>query len=194
MVSEILRPKTLGEAARLASMPDTAMLGGGTWLNAAVAATRDRASTAPPPAPAAARGPLALVSLENLGLDFVEWRNAALRLGAAATFQQVLDAPGVPEAVREGGGGHLVPDAPEHDHRRRRARALPAGLGADPRARGARRPGAGRRDDRPLGIAEYRCARARARSAWSSRSPPPTRTVPARWHRSPARRTADGAS
>jgi CO/xanthine dehydrogenase FAD-binding subunit len=30
----------------------------------------------------------------------VEWRNAALRLGAAATFQQVLDAPGVPEVVR----------------------------------------------------------------------------------------------
>ena len=103
MVAEILRPKTLGEAARLASMPGTAVLGGGTWLNATVAAPvathlpEGAAAAAPPALP---RGPLALVSLENLGLDFVEWSNTALRLGAAATLQQILDAPGLPEVVR----------------------------------------------------------------------------------------------
>ncbi len=97
MVAEILRPKTLGEAVRLVSVPGFAVLGGGTWLNAAVAAPAAAGLAA---SPEQSRGPMTLVSLENLGLDFVEWRNAALRLGAAATFQQVLDAPGVTEAVR----------------------------------------------------------------------------------------------
>jgi probable selenate reductase FAD-binding subunit len=147
MVAEILRPKTLGEAARLASMPGTAVLGGGTWLNATVAAR-----------PALPPGPLALVSLENLGLDFVEWRNAALRLGAAATFQQVLDAPGVTEAVRDAmaavasrtlrnmitvGGelGHCPPDSV----------LIPVLAALDARVHVAGR--------RPLGIVEYRAAR-----------------------------------
>jgi len=92
MVSEILRPKSIGEAARLAQRPGTAILGGGTWLNSGIAA----GEAAP-----VAGAPLALVSLEHLGLDFVEWRSGALHIGAAATFQQVMDAPGVPEALRQ---------------------------------------------------------------------------------------------
>ena len=140
MVAEILRPKTLGEAARLASMPGTAVLGGGTWLNATVAAP-DR----PPLAPLFPGGPLALVSLENLGLDFVEWSNAALRLGAAATLPADPRRPGRARGRPRGDGRHRVADAQEHGHHRRRAGALPARLGADPGARGARRPGARRR-------------------------------------------------
>jgi putative selenate reductase FAD-binding subunit len=157
VVSEIFRPKTLGEAVRLASMPDTAVLGGGTWLNAAVT------GTAPGSTPATVtgrpRGPLALVSLEKLGLDFVEWRNAALRLGAAATFQQVLDAPGVPEAVRVAVGatasrtlrnmitlgGELGLCSPD-------SVLIPVLAALDARVQVAGR--------RPLGIEEYRSARA----------------------------------
>jgi probable selenate reductase FAD-binding subunit len=92
MVSDILRPKTISEAARLAQRPDTAILGGGMWLNSGIAAAE---------AAQAAGAGLALVSLEHLGLDFVEWRSGALHIGAAATFQQVMDAPGVPGALRQ---------------------------------------------------------------------------------------------
>lgn len=155
MVSEILRPKTLGEAVRLASMPGTAVLGGGTLLNSAIAPAR---GTGPGPAPKAG-GPLALVSLEHLGLDFVEWSNAVLRIGAAATFQQVIDAPGVPAAVRDA--------AAATGSRTLRGMATVGGeLGACPAdsvllpvlaALDARVHVAGRR---PLGIEEYRAARA----------------------------------
>jgi probable selenate reductase FAD-binding subunit len=89
MVSEILRPHTVSEAARLASRAGTAILGGGTWLNSGAAAARPAGEA------------LTLISLESLGLDFVEWRSGALRLGAAATFQQCLDVPGVPQALRD---------------------------------------------------------------------------------------------
>jgi putative selenate reductase FAD-binding subunit len=122
MVSEIFRPKSVAEAARLAVAPGTAVLGGGTWLNSALHAGQTSASGSVPqstggtgardasgaadsggangrPA-AAADSTFALISLENLGLDFVEWRSSALRIGAAATFQQCLEAPGVPEAIR----------------------------------------------------------------------------------------------
>ena len=71
MVSEILRPQTIGEAARLASRPGTAILGGGTWLNSAVAAADTPGSGMAP-----AGSALALVSLERLGLDFVEWKHS----------------------------------------------------------------------------------------------------------------------
>lgn len=109
MVSHILRPKTIGEAARLAMRPGTAVLGGGTWLKSPLAAAeRDGSETGSPDSAGAAGSParaagasLTLISLENLDLDFVEWRRAALHIGAAATFQQVLDAPGVPAALRD---------------------------------------------------------------------------------------------
>jgi probable selenate reductase FAD-binding subunit len=150
MVSEIFRPQTISEAARLAQKPGTAILGGGTWLNSGIAAT-DAAGTG--------SVPIALVSLEHLGLDFVEWRNAALRIGAAATLQQVLDAPGVPEALRNAasatasrtlrsmitvGGelGHCPPDSV----------LIPVLAALDARVRIA--------GGRSLGIEEYRSARA----------------------------------
>lgn len=109
MVSHILRPKTIGEAVRLAARPDTAILGGGTWLNSPLASgeggsarpgSTGSVDAAGSPARTASAS-LALISLENLDLDFVEWRRAALHIGAAATFQQVLDAPGVPAAIRD---------------------------------------------------------------------------------------------
>ncbi len=162
MVAEILRPKTLGEAARLASMPGTSVLGGGTWLNATAAAhgpTRSPETAAAAAAPPLLRGPAALVSLENLGLDFVEWRNAALRLGAAATFQQVLDAPGVTEAVRAAIAGtasrtlrNMITVGGELGHCPPDSVLIPVLAALDARVHVAGR--------HPLGIDEYRAARA----------------------------------
>jgi probable selenate reductase FAD-binding subunit len=161
MVAEILRPKTLGEAARLASMPGTAVLGGGTWLNARAAA---HGPTRPPETAATGtstllRVPATLVSLENLGLDFVEWRNAALRLGAAATFQQVLDAPGVTEAVRAAIAGtasrtlrNMITVGGELGHCPSDSVLIPVLAALDARVHVAGR--------HPLGIDEYRAARA----------------------------------
>jgi probable selenate reductase FAD-binding subunit len=167
MVSEILRPQTIGEAARLALKPNTAILGGGTWLNSGIAAA-DAAGSGPAPAGAAAaaegaaRGgssPLALVSLENLGLDFVEWKNKALRIGAAATFQQILDAPGVPEAVRNAMAATasrtlrgMVTIGGELGHGPADSVLIPVLAALDARVRIAGRS--------PLGIEEYRSARA----------------------------------
>jgi probable selenate reductase FAD-binding subunit len=178
MVSEILRPKTIAEAARLASMPGTAVLGGGTWLNAdlarggtAIAGSVEAGSSPSAAVHAAAAGatqgtvaapvasPLALISLDNLGLDFVEWRSSVLHLGAAATFQQCLEAPGVPEALR-------TAMAATASRTMRNMVTIGGELGLCPAdstlipllaALGARIHVAGRR---PLGIEEYRSTRA----------------------------------
>jgi len=147
MVSEILRPTTLGEAARLAAKPDAAILGGGTWLNSGIAATRPTGQT------------LALVSLEHLGLDFVEWRNGTLRLGASATFQQCLDAPGVPLALRDALGATasrtlrcMITIGGELGHCPADSVLIPVLAALDARVRLA--------GGRSLGIEEYRAARA----------------------------------
>ncbi len=79
---EILRPASVGEAQKAGRAPGAAFLGGGTWL-----ATGGNART--------------LVSLEKLGLDHVRCADGACTLGATVTFQQLIDAPGIPPAVRE---------------------------------------------------------------------------------------------
>jgi probable selenate reductase FAD-binding subunit len=162
MVSEILRPKTIAEAARLATMPGTAVLGGGTWLNADLArwgASITGAVEASPAPAAPVASPRALISLESLGLDLVEWKSSALHLGAAATFQQCLEAPGVPEALR-------VALAATASRTMRNMVTVGGELGLCPAdsvlipllaALDARVRIAGRR---PLGIEEYRSARA----------------------------------
>ena len=143
MVSEILRPKTIGEAARLARNLGTVVLGGGTWLNSGRGGS----------------SPLALISLEHLGLDFVEWRNASLRIGASATFQQVLDAPGVPEALRDAVAAtasrtlrNMVTVGGELGHCPADSVLIPLLATLDARVRIA--------GGRSLGIDEYRSARA----------------------------------
>jgi len=147
MVSEILRPRTVSEAARLVAKPGTAILGGGTWLNSGVAAAQ----------PAGAG--LALVSLAHLGLDFVEWRSGALRLGAAATFQQCLDAPGVPRVLRDALGAtasrtlrSMVTIGGELGHCPADSVLIPVLAALEARVRLA--------GGRSLGIEEYRAARA----------------------------------
>jgi probable selenate reductase FAD-binding subunit len=85
MVMEILRPTSIHEAERAGSQPGAAYLGGGTWLGSGKAAR-----------------PLALISLEGLGLGSIRCAEAQCTIGATATFQQVLDGPpGIPPALRD---------------------------------------------------------------------------------------------
>ena len=83
MVIKIKRPKTVREALRQKSAPGTAYLGGGTRLNAAPAG-----------------GPTVLISLENLGLRTITTERDRCTIGAAATFQQIVETDGVPPAIR----------------------------------------------------------------------------------------------
>jgi putative selenate reductase FAD-binding subunit len=83
MVIEIKRPKTVREAVRQKAAPGTAWLGGGTLLNAAPAA-----------------GPTVLISLENLGLRTITTGKDRCTIGAAATFQQMIETDAVPPAIR----------------------------------------------------------------------------------------------
>ncbi|HVP19454.1 MAG TPA: FAD binding domain-containing protein [Spirochaetia bacterium] len=84
MVTEILRPATVQEALKARTLPGSAYLGGGTWLNALRGAE-----------------PLILISLEKLGLDSIESPQNLCILGARVTFQQCLDHGDVPAAVRQ---------------------------------------------------------------------------------------------
>jgi putative selenate reductase FAD-binding subunit len=84
MTMEILRPTSIGEAVQAASAPGAAYLGGGTWLLSA--------KTDPP---------RFLVSLERLGLDHIRCEGAGCTIGAMVSFQQVLDGPRIPAALRQ---------------------------------------------------------------------------------------------
>ena len=83
MVTEILRPRSVQEALKARSLPHSAYLGGGTWLNASRSET-----------------PLTLISLERLGLQGIEADRERCVIGATATLQQVVDHAGVPEVLR----------------------------------------------------------------------------------------------
>jgi probable selenate reductase FAD-binding subunit len=83
MVMEIFRAISIREAMRAGSRPGASYLGGGTWL----------ASRRTDP-------PLILISLEYLGLGFIRCAEARCTIGATVSFQQVLDGPGMPDAMR----------------------------------------------------------------------------------------------
>jgi putative selenate reductase FAD-binding subunit len=84
MVTEILRPATVQEALKAQALPGAAFLGGGTWLNA-----RNHPV------------PVTLISLEKLGLDSIRADRTSCMVGATATFQQIVDNPGLPGALRD---------------------------------------------------------------------------------------------
>ncbi len=83
MVTEVLRPETVDEAVRLGARQGSAFLGGGTWLNSGKAPEVDT-----------------LICLEKLALAEIKRDAGRLRIGAAATFQGVLDSLHVPGAIR----------------------------------------------------------------------------------------------
>jgi CO/xanthine dehydrogenase FAD-binding subunit len=83
MIVEYHRPKTIGEALTLLgrSQPLTLPLGGGTVLN------RPSAE------------PVAVVDLQDLGLDTLRQRGNLLEIGATVTLQTMLEAPALPPAL-----------------------------------------------------------------------------------------------
>jgi len=83
MISEYHRPKTLDEATRLLSKPDTRPLGGGTSLNR--------------PSPER----FAVVDLQALGLNKIHKSGNKLEIGATATLQALLDSAHIPPALQE---------------------------------------------------------------------------------------------
>src|ERR1700690_4249313 len=83
MITDIARPKPVAEAVKAKSAPGAAWLGGGTWLNSG-----------------RATGITTLVSLEHLGLDKVLAGGGLCRIGAAVTFQALVDSPLVPHVLR----------------------------------------------------------------------------------------------
>ena len=76
-------PGSVPEAAALGEKPGFAFLGGGTYLNRKNGAQG-----------------LTLISLEKLGLSSIESGAQGVSLGAAASFQSVLDCPDAPPGVR----------------------------------------------------------------------------------------------
>ncbi len=85
MGMEILRPTSIREALRAGNQPGAAYLGGGTWLGSGKAVR-----------------PLALISLERLGLGFIRCAQSQCTIGATVSFQQVLDGPPrIPPALRD---------------------------------------------------------------------------------------------
>jgi CO/xanthine dehydrogenase FAD-binding subunit len=86
MISEYHRPQTVEEALRLLARPDprTVVLGGGLYLN-----------QGPP-----SLDPVAVVDVQEMGLDTIESRGHTLTLGAAVTLRDYLDAEGVPPVIK----------------------------------------------------------------------------------------------
>ena len=87
MITDILRPATARDAVRAKSVPGSAYLGGGTWLNSGCA-----------------RGVTTLISLEQLGLDGIRADRDGCVIGAAVTLQQIVDSPIAPAALRAAAG------------------------------------------------------------------------------------------
>jgi carbon-monoxide dehydrogenase medium subunit/putative selenate reductase FAD-binding subunit len=84
-VSGYERPVTIEAALDELRAPTAVVLGGGTRLNAAPTAE-----------------PVLLVDLQSLGLDRIAPTGMrTLSVGAGATLQSLVDAPDVPQAVRE---------------------------------------------------------------------------------------------
>jgi CO/xanthine dehydrogenase FAD-binding subunit len=85
MIVEYHRPETLQAAIDLLSRknPPTYPLGGGTHLSHYQGE------------------PIAVVDLRKLGLSKIERIETSLRIGAAATLQEIIDSVEVPQAVKE---------------------------------------------------------------------------------------------
>ncbi len=85
MILEYHRPDTIEEALKLLKRkkPLTVPLGGGTVLNAP------------------SDEQLAVVDIQNLGLDNIKKKGSSLKVGAGATLQKLLDTSTIPETLRK---------------------------------------------------------------------------------------------
>ena len=85
---ELLRPRSLAEAADLAANPLARIIAGGTALL--------------PSLGLGVEAPHALVSLERLAeLKGIEFSDGAIRIGACVPLQRLCGAQGIPDALRE---------------------------------------------------------------------------------------------
>lgn len=82
MITTYHRPKTLAEALKLLSRPNTRPLGGGTLLSKPT------------------NEPVEVVDLQALGLDAIGKNGNDLVLGATITLQQLLESKDCPEALK----------------------------------------------------------------------------------------------
>lgn len=85
MILEYHRPQTLEKALELLARPTppTAPLGGGTVLSHSTGE------------------PVAVVDLQSLGLDTIEPQGSAWVIGAGARLEQLVQQPGLPEALKQ---------------------------------------------------------------------------------------------
>ena len=86
MIVEYHRPDSLSRALELLARPrvETVPLGGGTALSRH-----------------AGPDPLAVVDLQNLGLDAIQGGGKQIKIGATVTLQDLLDAPEIPAGLKD---------------------------------------------------------------------------------------------
>jgi len=82
MITDYFRPQTLDEALTLLDQPNTLPLGGGTLLSRGTV------------------GPVSVVDLQALGLNYLRPQGNTLEIGAAVTLQQLLESEHCPEALK----------------------------------------------------------------------------------------------
>lgn len=87
MIEQFFRPESVKQALELKRQyaDEAVYIGGGSKLNAGPARTSKRVG----------------ISLTHLGLCGVTWVDGQLRIGAATTLQTLIDAPLVPQALRD---------------------------------------------------------------------------------------------
>ncbi len=84
MITDYHRPKTLEEAFKLLSDPNSRPLGGGTTLTQSVVE------------------PFSVVDLQSLGLDKILKSSNQLNIGATVPLQALLESPFIPTALKAG--------------------------------------------------------------------------------------------
>lgn len=85
MITQYHRPRTLEEALALLAQPNTAPLGGGTWLNSPNASEHD----------------MAVVDLQALGLTHIRKHGHTLEIDACVTLETLRENPHVPPALQQ---------------------------------------------------------------------------------------------
>ncbi len=85
MITQYHRPRTLEEALALLAQPNTAPLGGGTWLNSPNAPAHD----------------VAVVDLQALGLTHIRKHGHTLEIDACVTLEALRENPHTPPALQQ---------------------------------------------------------------------------------------------
>lgn len=84
MISEYHRPDNLEDLIDLLSRksPETIVLGGGLFINEVI------------------KDPIAVVDIQDLGLDQIQTKGKSMEIGAGVTLQSLLDHPDIPRVLK----------------------------------------------------------------------------------------------